>query len=85
MSVKREHIIALKGDANDLEDGDVTVDAVEQALAERRERRALRGVQVAPTKKPLSLRIDGDVLERWRASGRGWQSRMNEALRAAAP
>jgi uncharacterized protein (DUF4415 family) len=85
MSVKRERTIALEADPNDAEDGDVTVDAVEQALAVRRERRALRGAQVAPTKKPLSLRIDEDVLERWRASGRGWQSRMNEALRAAAP
>ncbi|MBN9079288.1 MAG: BrnA antitoxin family protein [Rhizobiales bacterium] len=27
---------------------------------------------------------DADVVERFRASGRGWQSRMNAALRKAA-
>ncbi len=31
----------------------------------------------------ISLRVDQDVLERYRESGPGWQSRMNEALRAA--
>ena len=35
-------------------------------------------------KKQVTLRIDADVLERFRASGRGWQRRMNEALRKAA-
>lgn len=36
------------------------------------------------SKKAISLRVDADVLERFRASGPGWQSRMNEALRKAA-
>ncbi len=85
MSVKPERTIALKADPNDPDDGDVTVEALEQALSDRRERRALGGAKVAPSKKPLSLRIDEDVLERWRASGSGWQSRMNDALRATAP
>jgi uncharacterized protein (DUF4415 family) len=35
------------------------------------------------TKELFSLRIDKDVLERFRADGPGWQSRMNEALRKA--
>jgi uncharacterized protein (DUF4415 family) len=35
-------------------------------------------------KKQVTLRLDADVLERFRASGRGWQRRMNEALRKAA-
>ena len=35
-------------------------------------------------KSLVSLRIDKDVLERFRAAGPGWQSRMNEALRKAA-
>ena len=34
-------------------------------------------------KKAVKLRLDPDVLERWRASGPGWQTRMNEALRRA--
>ncbi|MGI4799986.1 MAG: BrnA antitoxin family protein [Janthinobacterium lividum] len=42
-----------------------------------------RGTQKAPTKEMISLRLDQDVLERWRATGPGWQSRVNEVLRAA--
>ena len=44
-----------------------------------------RGPQRAPTKRPISLRVDADVLERYRATGPGWQKRMNEALRKAMP
>lgn len=34
-------------------------------------------------KQPISLRIDADVLEKFRSEGPGWQSRMNAALRKA--
>lgn len=34
-------------------------------------------------KVPVTLRVDADVLERFKSSGKGWQSRMNEALRKA--
>lgn len=37
----------------------------------------------ADAKKSITLRLDPDVVERWRASGPGWQRRMNDALRAA--
>lgn len=50
----------------------------------RREQRR-RGPQKAPTKRMVSLRLDGEVLERWRASGRGWQSRINDTLALHAP
>ena len=42
-----------------------------------------RGPQKAPTKEMISLRLDRDVLERWRATGPGWQGRINEMLRKA--
>lgn len=35
------------------------------------------------TKEQVALRVDKDVLERFRAGGAGWQSRMNEVLRKA--
>ena len=35
-----------------------------------------------PTKELISLRIDQDVVAAYRATGPGWQARMNEALRA---
>lgn len=34
-------------------------------------------------KKSITLRLDPDVIEGWRTSGPGWQSRMNAALRQA--
>ena len=46
--------------------------------------RRARGPQKAPTKQLVSLRLDRDVIEHFRASGDGWQSRMNAALRKAA-
>jgi uncharacterized protein (DUF4415 family) len=42
-----------------------------------------RGVQKAPTKQQVTLRLDKDVVERFRATGAGWQSRINDALRKA--
>lgn len=35
-------------------------------------------------KKQVTLRLDADVIERFRATGKGWQSRLNETLRKAA-
>ena len=40
-----------------------------------------RGKQKAPTKKPVSLRLDADVVEAYKATGEGWQSRINADLR----
>lgn len=33
------------------------------------------------TKQSLTVRYDADVVEAFRATGKGWQSRMNDALR----
>ena len=33
------------------------------------------------SKKQVTLRLDGDIVEAFRAGGAGWQSRINEALR----
>jgi uncharacterized protein (DUF4415 family) len=45
----------------------------------------LRGrPKAASTKQQVTLRLDRDVLERFRQTGEGWQSRINEALRKAA-
>jgi len=41
-----------------------------------------RGPQKAPKKIPISIRLSPDVAERLRATGNGWQSRADEALRS---
>lgn len=34
-------------------------------------------------KKAISIRLDQDVIDKFKATGAGWQSRMNDVLRAA--
>jgi uncharacterized protein (DUF4415 family) len=43
-----------------------------------------RGPQKAAVKQQVTLRLDREVLEAFRATGDGWQSRINAALRKAA-
>lgn len=43
--------------------------------------RRFRGPQKKPTKVPTTVRLDADVLDALRATGKGWQTRMNDALR----
>jgi len=35
----------------------------------------------SPTKVSITVRFDIDVLTAFRATGKGWQTRMNEALK----
>jgi uncharacterized protein (DUF4415 family) len=41
-----------------------------------------RGLRPVPRKTSISLRIDADVLEWFKAQGTGYQTRMNAVLRA---
>jgi uncharacterized protein (DUF4415 family) len=43
-----------------------------------------RGRPPGSSKRLVSLRLDQAVLDRFRAEGPGWQSRINEALRKVA-
>jgi uncharacterized protein (DUF4415 family) len=52
------------------------VDAIKRA-------RGQRGPQRSPTKELISLRLDREVLAALRATGLGWQTRVNDTLRAA--
>ena len=52
--------------------------------AELAQFRPLRGRPPLATKRPmLSMRVDADVLEHLRASGKGWQTKVNALLRQA--
>ena len=50
--------------------------------AERK--RGQRGPQKAHTKQPITIRIDREVLATYKATGAGWQTRMNDALKRGA-
>ena len=41
----------------------------------------VRGPQKAPTKERTTIRLSRDVLDRFRATGTGWQTRVDAALR----
>jgi uncharacterized protein (DUF4415 family) len=53
--------------------------AVRAALAHKR-KRGQRGPQQAPTKQLVSVRYSPEVLQYFKATGAGWQTRMNDAL-----
>jgi uncharacterized protein (DUF4415 family) len=42
-----------------------------------------KGSVKADAKQQITLRLDRDVIERFRATGPGWQARINEALKRA--
>ena len=41
----------------------------------------VRGPQKAPTKEQINIRLSQSVLESFRATGDGWQTRIDEALK----
>ena len=52
--------------------------AVRDALAQKRQ--GQRGPQLAPTKLPVTVRYNPEVVAYFKATGAGWQTRMNDAL-----
>ena len=49
-------------------------------------RKSARGRPPAVARKvPVTIRLDPDIVEAFKATGDGWQSRMNAALRKAVP
>lgn len=42
-----------------------------------------RGQQLAPKKVPVSIRLSPEVVERFKAQGPGWQTRIDEILKKA--
>lgn len=43
-------------------------------------RKLTRGKQVAPLKESIMIRLSSEVLEKFRATGKGWQTRINDVL-----
>ena len=44
-------------------------------------RRGRGRTAVANPRKQISLRLDGDVIDKFKSTGKGWQGRLNDALR----
>ena len=45
--------------------------------------RRARGPQKAPKKVLTTIRLDSDIVEHFKRSGRGWQTRINNEIRKA--
>ncbi len=43
--------------------------------------RGMRGLQSAPVKERVGLRLDASIVEHFRSTGSGWQGRVNEILK----
>ena len=48
--------------------------------ASLRRKVGVRGAQKAPTKERITIRLSAGVVERFRATGDGWQARVDAAL-----
>lgn len=55
----------------------------EQIMARQRARGRPLGSVQSTTKQAVKLRLDADVLEAIKATGSGWQTRINDMLRAS--
>ena len=71
----------LRESLKEARDGHGLAHMPEQIVARRRGRPA--GTTLAFTPVPVRLRLDADVLAALRASGDGWQTRINDMLRAS--
>ncbi|OBX05210.1 toxin-antitoxin system, antitoxin component [Gallibacterium genomosp. 3] len=47
---------------------------------EEMEKKRTRGKQKLPTKQLVTIRLSPEVVESFKATGKGWQSRINEVL-----
>ncbi len=52
-----------------------------QALVEALKIKRGRGQQKAPVKQAVSIRLSADVMNYFRATGKGWQTRVDQVLR----
>jgi uncharacterized protein (DUF4415 family) len=77
----RESLVQAKAGAEAKAGTFVRVPTPEQIVARRRGRP--KGSRQEVTKEAVKIRLDADVMAALRASGDGWQTRINDALRAS--
>jgi uncharacterized protein (DUF4415 family) len=82
----RKPLIDEDGEVREVTAADVALFKPFSALPAAEQRVLLklrkRGPQKTPKKVPISIRLSPDVAEGLRATGNGWQSRADQALRS---
>jgi uncharacterized protein (DUF4415 family) len=78
---KRVPLTRPDGEVRELKAEDIKSFSPAASLPESLQRKlGVRGPQKAPTKERITIRLSRDVVERFRATGDGWQSRVDAAL-----
>lgn len=79
----RKPLIDANGEVRELTGEDMAKfkPAANVLPASLRKKLGVRGLQKAPTKERITIRLSRDVVEHFRESGEGWQTRVDAALR----
>jgi len=78
---KSKPLTEISGEVRELTIRDLKAFRSSQALPPSVQRKiGERGPQKAPTKERITIRLSRDVVERFRATGDGWQTRVDAAL-----
>lgn len=80
---KTRPLIDAKGEVRELTKRDLAAfrPAAEALPVELKQRLGVRGPQKAPTKERITIRLSPDVVQAFRATGDGWQTRVDCALK----
>ena len=83
LSKKRPPLTDADGEVRELTEEDFAraVPFSELPASLRAKLKNLRGAQVAPTKERITIRLSPEVVQSFRASGAGWQTRIDAALK----
>jgi uncharacterized protein (DUF4415 family) len=79
---KQKPLTNAKGEVRELTTNDLAeFRPARKALPESLRRKVgVRGPQKSPTKERITIRLSQDVVQRFRATGDGWQTRVDVAL-----
>lgn len=79
---KRKPLIDSEGEVRELTAADIRrLRPAKEALpASLRAKLGVRGPQKTPTKERITIRLSPEVVQRFRATGDGWQTRVDAAL-----
>ncbi len=84
---KRKPLTNAAGEVRELRDTDLargtSLSKLPKSLQGKLRKVGERGPQKALTKKLVSLRLSPEVLAHYKASGPGWQTRIDQALKRA--
>ncbi len=79
---KQKPLIDAKGEVRELAARDLNAfrPARKALPGSVRRKLGVRGPQKSPTKERITIRLSQDVVRRFRATGEGWQTRVDVAL-----